>query len=82
MIYRTNATNPDTDGDGYSDGCEIENNTDPLDSEDYPGKIKPKNDGGKNQVGKYIILMIVAIFIILILIIFALIRNKKAFKEK
>jgi parallel beta-helix repeat protein len=37
--YLTDPNNPDTDGDGYSDGTEVAHDTDPLDPESYPTEI-------------------------------------------
>ncbi|MFX0100147.1 MAG: PKD domain-containing protein, partial [Candidatus Hodarchaeota archaeon] len=34
--YSTDPHNPDSDGDGYSDGTEISSNTNPLDASSYP----------------------------------------------
>lgn len=38
-LYSTDPLNPDTDGDGYSDGIEIEAGTNPLDPNSYPRMI-------------------------------------------
>lgn len=34
-VHRTDSNNPDTDGDGYFDGVEVKNGTDPLDKNSY-----------------------------------------------
>ena len=36
----TDPTNPDTDGDGYDDGYEVERGANPLDASDHPGRLK------------------------------------------
>jgi parallel beta-helix repeat protein len=38
--YLTDPTNPDTDGDGWNDGTEVDRDTDPLDEDDYPRDAK------------------------------------------
>jgi hypothetical protein len=38
LTYATNASNPDTDFDGYSDYVEIEEGTDPLRASSNPGR--------------------------------------------
>jgi len=42
QIYQTDPGNPDTDGDGYLDGTEIINGTDPLDAGN-PGNVAAQN---------------------------------------
>ncbi|MCK5409738.1 MAG: hypothetical protein KAJ30_05680, partial [Candidatus Heimdallarchaeota archaeon] len=35
-IHQSDPSNPDTDGDGYNDGVEVENGSDPLDENSIP----------------------------------------------
>ena len=44
MNRGTDPTNPDSDGDGASDGYEIQKGTDPLDPESVPDKPNPVVD--------------------------------------
>ncbi len=39
--YHTDPNKPDTDGDTFSDASEIQAGTNPLDSNDFPGKVDP-----------------------------------------
>lgn len=41
IIYGTDSQNPDSDGDGYKDGAEVDNGYNPL----GPGKLDSDNDG-------------------------------------
>ena len=38
VVHRTNPNNPDSDGDGFNDGLEVANNTDPNDPGDLPNQ--------------------------------------------
>jgi hypothetical protein len=83
FLNQTNPLNPDTDSDGYNDGLEVENGTDPLNEDDYPKLDEPKPDKDKTiQNNYYFIYIISGISIITILIIFGILINKKYKKNK
>jgi hypothetical protein len=42
-VYHTDPNNPDTDGDGFDDGYEVANHTDPLDPKSFPIAIRSEN---------------------------------------
>ncbi len=44
LTYNTSVNNKDTDNDSYDDNIEIDNNTDPLDSNDFPKQANKDSD--------------------------------------
>jgi hypothetical protein len=83
FLNQTNPINRDTDGDGFYDGFEVDNGTNPLDENDYPEEDKPKSDeNDTSQNDKYLIYIIFGVFIVIFLIIFGLFMNKKYRKNK
>jgi hypothetical protein len=81
-IYNTNPTNPDTDGDGFNDGVEIENNTDPLDDQDYPTNKEIKKNPEPADIGIYLFLMIIVNIFLIFIIIFLILRIKRKKNEE
>ena len=74
--YLTNATNPDSDGDNFNDGFEIDKDTDPLNDEDFP-----KEDNKKSSSPDYQVYIIIGIIIMIFLIFIAIIFNRKLKKK-
>lgn len=48
-VYRTDPNNHDTDGDGFDDGYEITNTTNPLDTNDAPFKTAVDVQGADDR---------------------------------
>ncbi len=78
FILKTDPTNPDTDGDGITDGDEIAQGTDPL-VEDKPEKVDEDKDK-PSIILEYsiIIFFILAIIILISLIIIHISKSKKS----
>jgi hypothetical protein len=77
-IYKTSPIHADTDGDGYYDAEEIDENSNPLDQKDIPNRND--NNDKKSKERDYTIFIILGVIIILILIIltmFMYLRMKK-----
>ncbi|MHA1880217.1 MAG: hypothetical protein ACTSYG_07445, partial [Candidatus Heimdallarchaeota archaeon] len=66
-IYHTDPTLWDTDGDGFSDGIEIQKGTDPLDPKDHPMRTSVKIVLG---------IMLPTIVIAAVLLLFFFLRKK------
>ena len=64
----TDPTNPDTDGDGFKDGLEIDKDTDPLDDGDYPRDDNKESDSDYFAGFRYILFLIIIILILVIII--------------
>jgi len=64
-----NPKNPDTDGDGYKDGYELEYGSDPLDSEDFP----VDNDLPLGSV-LWLLFVLMVVLALLMLVIFAVLK--------
>jgi parallel beta-helix repeat protein len=76
----------DPDNDTFTNYQEWENNTNPNDPEDYPGKVvdQPDDDDGDETsfITDYWWLMLLLFLIIILLIIFALISTRKKKEEE
>ena len=70
--YGTLPTNPDTDGDGFDDGTEVDRDTNPLDENDFP--VEDKIEPEETNWTTYAVTLIV---IIAILIMMFLLLNRK-----
>jgi parallel beta-helix repeat protein len=82
-LYQTDPLKVDSDYDGFNDGFEVYNGTDPLNKDDHPELDEPKPDKNKTtDMENYFIYIISGISIIIILIIFGILINMKYGKRK
>ena len=75
-LNKTNPLNPDTDGDNYIDGVEIDKNTDPLDDNDHPPKVNKNNNYQINYIVIYTSIFGIIIILILVIIFKKYYKNK------
>jgi parallel beta-helix repeat protein len=75
VLSHTNISNPDTDGDDYPDGHEVDSGTDPLDDNDYP-KDEFKTSSPFQDYA-ILIFISVTIIILILMIISSIKRSKK-----
>ncbi len=75
IISNSNLSNPDTDGDNFNDGEEVEKGTGPLDPDDYPqDEIKPQTD--------YFLIGRVLIAVLIIILLFIVLFSRSSAKKK
>jgi hypothetical protein len=77
-LNRTNPYNPDSDGDGYNDGFEIKNGSNPLDKNDFPliKKEKSKNNKPEDSLYRIYYISIGLVTVIFLLILAFHLKNK------
>jgi PKD repeat protein len=73
----------DTDGDGFEDGEEIDQGTDPIDPNDYPGKDGDDAVDDEGILGGAMLtnIVLIIVVIIIILVIFMILRKKRKGEE-
>jgi hypothetical protein len=75
----TDPKNPDTDGDGFNDGDEVDEGTDPFDILKFPEKKGPSKEA--DDYTWLWLLLIIIIIIVILLVLFLVLRRKRGEEE-